>query len=360
MLCVSASSDEINPEDATSAIWLLLCGPFGSIFQSNQLTNLGNVIFYSVPLIMTGLSVAFAFKTGLFNIGAPGQYIMGTMGCLLVALTINTTNRFGGVMVWILALIVGVLFGALWGAIPGLLKAHFKINEVIVGIMSNWIAANISTWVFTNMPSIHSTMSSKPSYLTNVVNNYTPKIGLEYLFPGAYIDLGIIIAIVVAVIVLFLLNKTTFGYEIKACGFNRDASKYAGINVKRNIVISMAIAGGLSGLGACLYYLNPGIMYNYASQYSSLPSYGFNGIASAFLASCNPVGIIFSSIFIRWISMGGEYLNKLGFNQYISDVVIAVIIYLAGFSRVFYEFIDYIVKKKKLKKELPQGEEAKT
>ena len=133
------------------------------------------------------------------------------------------------------------------------------------------------------------------------------------------------------------MNKTVFGYELKACGANKEAARYAGLNEKRNIIISIAIAGALAGAGAALYYLNPGIEYKYVSQYSGLPSYGFNGIASAFLANCNPIGVVFSSILIRYLSAGGDYLVKVGFNRYVADVVVAVIIYMAGFTRIIQE-----------------------
>lgn len=344
----------INPDntisDAFEGLLIMLKGPFSSTIQKYLIANTGNMIFYSVPLIFTGLSVAIAYKTGLFNIGAPGQYLMGIIGSLTVALSIQTTDRAQGVLVWLLALLVGTLLGALWGIIPGVLKAFFNINEVIVCIMTNWIAANISSWFFKYMPAIHSTENTKGGFLQKVVANYTPKLGLDKLFPSSLIDGGIIIAILVAVAVYIVLNKTTFGFELKACGSNKNAAKYAGLNEKRNIILSIAIAGGLAGMGASLYYLNPGIEYKFLSQYASLPAYGFNGIASAFLANCNPIGVIFSSILIRFLNAGGDYLVKVGFNRYVADVVISVIIYMAGFSRVIKTFLN---KKKKEIKKIP-------
>ena len=340
MVFIAIMNDK-SPSVAFSGLGILLKGPFASKIKAYLLTNTGNVIFYAVPLIFTGLSVGVAYKTGLFNIGAPGQFIFGIMGSLTVALNIHTTNRFLGILVWILAIIVGMICGALWGVIPGVLKAFFNTNEVIICIMTNWIAANLATWYFSGQKAIISQENTKGAYLitTKVTGNGTPTLGLNNLFPGSYIDIGIIIAILVAIIIYIIMNKTTLGYELKACGANRNASKYAGLNEKRNIILSMVIAGALAGLGACLYYLNPGIEYNYVSQYSALPSYGFNGIASAFLANCNPIAIIFSSLFIRYLNMGGEYLTKVGFNRYIADIIIAVIIYTAGFSRIIREML---------------------
>ena len=356
MIIVSLVSDDISVASAFKGFGIIISGPFASSNKNYIINNLGDVIFYSVPLILTGLSVAIAYKTGLFNIGAPGQYIMGTVGSLLVALSIHTETRFAGIMVWLLAVLVGMLCGMLWGFIPGLLKAYFNINEVIISIMTNWIAANLATWIFTLdiCKGLISQENTKGAYLIKNLSNFTPKLGLDKIFVGSYIDGGIFIAIIVAILIFIILNKTTFGYELKACGMNKHASKYAGLNEKRNIVFAMGIAGALAGLAACMYYLNPGIEYKFASQYSSLPAYGFNGIASAFLANCNPLGTIFSSIFIRYINMGGEYLTKVGYNRYVADIVIAVTIYLAGFSRIIRDILN---KKRQSKKEVKKVEE---
>lgn len=348
MVVISFVSDEISLSGAFEGLVKLLKGPFASSIHRYVLSNVGNTIFYAVPLICTGLSVAVAYKTGLFNIGAAGQYVMGTMGALMVGLYLQTTNRFAGVLVWALAVLAGMVCGALWGVLSGLLKALFNINEVIVCIMTNWIAANLATWIFSGQSAIISKENTKGAYLIKPLEsgNYTPKLGLDKLFPGSYIDIGIIVAIIVAIVIYIIMNKTTFGYELRACGANRHASKYAGLNEKRNIILSMAIAGALAGLGAALYYLNPGIEYNYVSQYSNLPAYGFNGIASAFLANCNPIGVFVSSLFIRYLNMGGEYLNSVGYNRYIADIIIAIIIYTAGFSRFFRELLN---KKKRMR-----------
>lgn len=328
---------------AFRGIGYLFKGCFSSTRSNRVVIDTGNTIFYAVPLMFTGLSVGIAFKTGLFNIGAAGQFVMGTMGALLVGLYLQTTSRVAGVFVWILAVLTGMVFGMLWGIIPGLLKALFNINEVIICIMTNWIAANIATWVFENCPAIISNANTKQAYLIKASEsgNFTPTLGLDKIFQGSYIDIGIIIVIVVAIVIYIILNKTTFGYELKACGANRNASRYAGLNEKRNIVLSMAIAGALAGLGASMYYLNAGIEYNYLSQYSALPAYGFDGIAAAFLANCNPIGIIFTSIFIKYINTGGEYLanRNVQFSRYVADIIIATIIYVAGFSRIIRELL---------------------
>ena len=352
MLVITFINSENSIGDAFKGVGIIIRGPFSSNITKYMLSNTGNMIFYSVPLIFTGLSVAIAYKTGLFNIGAPGQYVMGTIGSLYVALSLHATSTFGAVLIWLLALIVGTLCGALWGMIPGLLKAFFNINEVIICIMTNWIAANISSWFFKYQTAIQSTENTKGGYLAKPLENFTPKMGLDKLLPGSLLDIGIIIAIAVAIAVYIVMNKTTFGFELKSCGSNKDAAKYAGLNEKRNIILSITIAGALAGMGASLYYLNPGIEYRFVSSYSALPAYGFNGIASAFLANCNPIGVIFSSVFIRYLNMGGDYLVGAGFNRYVADIVVAVIIYMAGFTRIIKEFLSGKYSKKKPEKDI--------
>lgn len=352
MLIITFINEGNTVNDAIKGVKIILSGPFTSTVKKYMLSNTGNMIFYAVPLIFTGLSVAIAYKTGLFNIGAPGQYIMGTIGALYVALSTQTTTSAGAVGVWALALVVGTIMGAIWGMIPGLLKAFFNINEVIICIMTNWIAANISSWFFKYQTAIQSTENTKGGYLAKNLVNYTPKGGFDKLFPGSLMDISIIIAIVVAIIIYIVLNKTTFGFELKACGANKDAARYAGLNEKRNIVLSITIAGALAGMGAALYYLNPGIEYRFVSQYSGLPAYGFNGIASAFLANCNPIGVIFSSLFIRFLNTGGDYLVKVGFNRYVADIVVAVIIYMAGFTRIIREWLNGRLSKRRPSKDI--------
>lgn len=356
MVGIALTSDGGTISDAFKGLTILLQGPFSSTVQKYVLTSTGDVIFYAVPLIFTGLSVSIAYKTGLFNIGAPGQYVMGTIGSLLVALYLHSSSAIGQFGIWLLAVLTGTLLGALWGVIPGVLKAFFDINEVIICIMTNWIAANLSSWIFKYTTAIQSTENTKGGFLMKPLENYTPRLGLDKLFPGSYIDSGIFIAIIVAIIIYVILNKTTFGFELKACGSNKNAAKYAGLNEKRNIIISIAIAGALAGMGASLYYLNSGIEYKFISQYAGLPAYGFNGIASAFLANCNPIGVVFSSLFIRYLSKGGEYLVKVKFNRYVADFIVSVIIYMAGFTRIIRE---KMLKDRKRERNKQTGEELK-
>ncbi len=340
LLILALTSDKIPLLDAFEGLAIILAGPFASGGAKNIAFVVGDMFFESAPLLMTGLSVAIAFKTGLFNIGAPGQYLMGAMGSIITALSIPTTPATA-FWVWLLALIVGMLCGMIWGLIPGLFKAFLNVNEVIVCIMTNWIAANIVSWVFANNKQFLNTQGGKTGFTLPTTANgvSTPKLGLDKLFPGSNIDIGIFIAILIAVFVYILMNKTTLGYELKACGHNKNAAKYAGMNEKRNIMLSMAIAGGLAAIGSSLYYLNGGaeLVWN---TYSKLPDNGFNGIPVALLAGNNPLGVIFSSVFLRYIDKGGYNLaGYTAYNEYVSDLIIAVIIYFAGFSKLLRELL---------------------
>ena len=306
--------------------------------------NVGNMLFRATPLILTGLSVAVAFKTGLFNIGAPGQYLMGTAATLVVALSIPSTSVPSPV-VWLLAFLSGILAGAVWGAIPGFVKAFLNINEVLACIMTNWIAANLVTWIFSESAWRNFEENGKTGYVYKTTHNgvETAKWGLDKIFPGSQVNWGIIIAVVLAVVVYIFINKTTMGYELVSCGSNRHAARYAGINDKRNIVLSMAIAGSLSGAAASLYYLSGNTEF-FWSTYQSLPATGFNGIPVALLAASNPIAIIFTGCFMSMLNIAGQQLTNLtGYNEYITDVIIATIVYLSAFSLV----IKMLISRKK-------------
>ena len=370
VLLVGLFDKEISIAAAWEGIRLVIGGIIstgrdatGTLTWGYNSTNLGNMLFRATPLIMTGLSVSVAFKTGLFNIGAPGQYLMGTCTSLAIALSIPS-GTLPSWLIWILAFLGGVVAGAIWGSIPGLVKAFLNINEVLACIMTNWIAANLVTWFFDGSKFRNMVEGTKTGYvyktaygLTNVDGVWTyvdgngvstAKMGLDKLFPNSQVNGGIIIAIVFAILVYILMSKTTLGFELKACGSNRHAARYAGIRDKRNIVLSMAISGALAGAGAALYYL-AGNTELYWSTYQSLPAVGFNGIPVALLAANNPIAVIFTGIFMAMLDIAGLQLTNLtAYNEYITDVIIAAIVYLSAFSLVIKMLFD---RKKKSRKE---------
>ena len=342
VLIVGLVSDQISGRSTWDGIRLVFMGILstgrdaaGNLSFGFNPTSIGNMLFRATPLIMTGLSVAVAFKTGLFNIGAPGQYLMGTMASLMLALGIPS-EVVPPALIWVIAFLGGVAAGAIWGAIPGLLNAYLNINVVLASIMTNWIAANVVTWGFdiSNFKNVIEGTKSAYVYRTEYNDVMTPKFGLDELFPGSQVNGGIIIAILIAILMYVIMTKTTLGYQLKACGSNRHAARYAGIKDKRNIVLSMAIAGALAAGGASLYYLSGNTEF-YWSTYQSLPDTGFNGIPVALLAANNPIGVIFTGLIMSMLDVAGTQLTALTpFNEYITDVFIAVIVYLSAFSLV--------------------------
>lgn len=348
------NSDTMSPTTAWEGFRIVLAGIFntgrdldaGGVLTFGFNSRLfGDMLFRATPLIMTGLSVALAYKTGLFNIGAPGQYLMGTMSAIVVALSLDTSKIPAG-LVWILAFLTAAVAGALWGCIPGFFKAFLNVNEVITSIMTNWIAANLVTIIFDNSKFRNMTDYGKVGYTLKLNSNgvASPKMGLDKLLGGSNANVGIVIAIVIAILIYIMISKTTFGYELKACGSNKFAAKYAGMNEKRNIVLSMAIAGALSGIGAALYYLQGDIEFFWNTS-MTLPNEGFNGIPVALLAICNPIGTVFAGLFMAYLTISGNQLSAFTpYNEYMASIIVAVIVYLSAFSLFFKGLLD---KKKK-------------
>ena len=307
---------------------------FGEMLTAgvSELPKLAKVLYQAAPLIMTGLAVAFAFKTGLFNIGASGQYTVGAFCALFCAIVLQQP--------WWVCLIAALIAGAVWGFFPGLFKALFNVNEVITAIMFNWIGMMAVNLLCMNLKKEGKLVMLPIAWVPSPIKDRTadlsyanakaiiPRAGLDTLFSSNYMNISIFLAIVVALILWVVLNRTTFGYELKACGFNKNASAYAGINAKRNIVLSMMISGAMAGLGGGLYYLAGTASYNI--QKVLLPM-GFNGISVALLAMSNPIGCIFSALFISYIQVGGESLQPI-FAKEMIDIIIAVIIYLSAFA----------------------------
>lgn len=312
-----------NSSNAVAGFLTLISGGF-----SNGTRGIGQAINQAVPIIMTGLSVGFAFKTGLFNIGTPGQFVVGAF----VAIYIGVEWTFlPGVTHWIVAIICAGIAGSLWGLVPGLMKAYLNVNEVIASIMMNYIGMYTVNYL------IPLTVydSLKNQTLTVNHNAIISKFGLDRLIPN--INGVIIIAIIAVIIIYIILNKTTLGYELKACGFSPDASKYAGINSKQKIVMSMMIAGCLAGIGGALLYL--GGTGKCLQVVDVLATEGFNGIAVALLGLSNPIGILIAGLFIAHITIGGSLMQIYGFIPQIVDIIVAIIIYFSAFSLFVKQFI---------------------
>ena len=310
----------INPAGAGEAITTVIKNFLTYKKPETQMKYFGNTLVRTAPLLMCSLSILFAYKAGLFNIGAAGQYCAGAGMALYAALAWH--------MPWWLCMIMAMLGGALLGVISGLLKSYCNVNEVISGIMLNWITLYVVNILLTNVKEAASPYTMPVAHVNG--GAIIPSLGLGKLFNNnQYVTLAIPLAILIAVGLHILLEKTRLGYELKATGNNKNAAKYCGMAERRNLILTLAIGGALAGLGAAMLYLT-GYEQWQCSQ-SSVPAMGFNGIAAAFLGGLNPIGTILASFFIQHITIGGAYVDKTMYCAQVSDPISAIIIYLCGF-----------------------------
>ena len=310
----------INPNGAGEAIMTVIKNFLTYKKPATQMKYFGNTLVRTAPLLMCSLSILFAYKAGLFNIGAAGQYCAGAGMALYAALAWH--------MPWWLCMIMAMAGGALLGVISGLLKSYCNVNEVISGIMLNWITLYVVNILLTNVKEAASPYTMPVAHVNS--SAIIPSLGLGKLFSdNQYVTLAIPLAILIAVGIHILLEKTRLGYELKATGNNKNAAKYCGMAERRNLILTLAIGGALAGLGAAMLYLT-GYEQWQCSQ-SSVPAMGFNGIAAAFLGGLNPIGTILASFFIQHITIGGAYVDKTMYCAQVSDLISAIIIYLCGF-----------------------------
>ena len=317
-----------NPSQAYGGFMMILQGGF-----TDGIQGIGQMLYYATPIIMTGLSVGFAFQTGLFNIGAPGQFTVGAYVAILIG--VKCTFLPAGIHCFV-AIVGAALAGALWGMVPGLLKAFRNVNEVIASIMMNYIGMYLVNMLIQR--TIYDQVKNQSMAVASTAN--LPKAGLDKIFPNSDINVGILIVIAFVILIYVILNRTTFGYELKACGKNPNASKYAGINAKRNIVLSMVIAGALSGIGGALLYLADS--GKYLQVLDIIAPEGFSGISVALLGMSNPIGILFAGLFIGHLTVGGYNMQLFDFAPEVIDMIIAAIIYCGALSLLFRGIIHKI------------------
>ncbi|MCF7931488.1 MAG: ABC transporter permease [Acholeplasmataceae bacterium] len=330
-----------NPGDAFQALFTLLIGGF-----NGGLKGIGNMLYQAAPIILTGLAVAFAFKTGLFNIGASGQMMMGAY----VAIFIGVKWQLPGGIHWIVAMLIGTLAGGVWGLIPGLLKAVSNVNEVISSIMMNYIAGH---WLIYLIKA--NIFNGSYSRSTNILPTAQLPM-LTSIFPDSSANIGILIAIGVAILAHIIVHKTTLGFQLRASGFSMDGSKYAGMNTKANIITAMSISGLFAGLAGALAYLVVG--KTIGTAFEIFPQ-GFDGISVALLGLGEPLGALFAGLFLSNLRMGGFYMQSYGFVPQIIDMIIAVIIYITAISialqaalKIYGDRMRAWFKKRKLKEEV--------
>ena len=325
----------INPGGAWEAIKAVIKNFFFYPAGPARAKYFGNTLVKAAPLVMCSLSILFAYKVGLFNIGVAGQYVAGSAAALYAALAWH--------LPWYWCLLLAIIAGGVLGAISGALKAYCNVNEVISGIMLNWIALYTTNILLTNVKEASSPYTNDlASYNASAI---LPGMGLSKLFGGnQYVTMAIPLAIIAAIVVMIVLNKTKFGYELKATGNNKNAAKYCGMKEKRNIIVTLIIGGCLAGMGAALLYLTG--MEQWSCSQSSVPAMGFNGIAAAFLGCLDPIGSLLSSFFIQHITNGGGYVDKTMYCSQVSDLISAIIIYLCGFVLFFRQTMNARIARK--------------
>lgn len=328
----------INPGGAGTAIVAILKNFLYYPSAMAATKYFGTTLVKASALLMCSLSVLFAWKVGLFNIGAAGQYVVGVGACLYCGLQLGAP--------WYVCLLAAILVGAAAGGISGILKAYLNVNEVISCIMLNWIGLYCVNMLLTTVKE-QSTPYTKPLSSTNK-SALLPSMGLDQIFAkNEFVTIGLPLAVVMAILVWIFLEKTKFGYELKATGMNKNAAKYCGMREKRNIILTMVIAGGLAGFGAGIFYLTG--IEQWMVQQTTVPAMGFNGIAAAFLGGSNPIGVVFSSYFIQHITSGGTYVDKTMYCTQISDLISAFIIYLCGFVLFFKIWLNRYLDKREEK-----------
>ena len=326
----------INPAGAGDAIKTIILNFLTRSSSAARAKALGNTLAKTAPLLMCALSICFCYKVGLFNIGAPGQYEAGACIGLYAAIAWHTP--------WFISLIFAAIAGAVVGAISGALKAYRNVNEVISGIMLNWIILYLTNTILGGKKTkdIASPYTMKLGAAGHVK---IPSAGLNTLFANnKTVTIAIPLAILFAILIWVILSKTKFGYELRATGFNKEAAKYAGMKEKQNIIVTLAIGGALAGIGAAFLFLTG--YQEWSTTQNSVPAMGFNGIAATFLGGLHPIGTIFASFFIQSITDGGALINKSVYPSQISDLISSIIIYLCGFVLFFKFAINNWISKK--------------
>ncbi|MCI5839142.1 MAG: ABC transporter permease [Peptoniphilaceae bacterium] len=328
-----------NPVETYS---LLITG----IFQKPK--NIAWTIVNATPLIFTGLSFAFALKTGLFNIGAEGQYIVGTIVAFLVGFLVDLPP----IIHIPLILISAVIAGAIYGGISGFIKAKFGMSEVISTIMLNWIAFYMNNFIVNmkafkkpnSMGTFDILESGKITFFKDGVKNMSP---FFMNFFAAPVHFGIILAIISSIVIWFILKKTTLGYKLKSVGYNPYASEYAGINVNAKLTQAMAISGILAALGGACQLLG----YSYSlTSLSAMQNFGFNGMAVSLLAYNNPIGCIVSALFFGGLNYtSGNVQRVTGAPSELIQIIIGTIVLFTAIPYVFKIIKAKIAKKRSIK-----------
>ena len=303
---------------------------YGRLISSvTSLKGFSYVIVYSIPYIVVGLSVAFSFKTGVFNIGAEGQFVVGSMAAACVGILAGNLPK---PLLIPLCFLAAMAAGACWGVIVGFLKTKWGINEVLSMIMFNWIAFYLSNFI-AGIPAIHSDGTAEAT--KNISANASTLLSKEFIKSAGLaptMNWGILVAIAMTVLVWFIIEKTTLGYELKAVGANKFAAEYGGISVNRSILTALAISGALAGLGGALQLMGMG---SRISVFSSQEGFGFAGIVVALIGCSNPFGVLIAGIFYGALMYGGSKLNLVGAPTQLINVIVGTVVFFIAISVIF-------------------------
>lgn len=284
-------------------------------------------LIYAAPLIFTGLSVAFSFKTGVFNIGAEGQFVVGSLTACVLGILIKAP----AIIHVPLCFLGAALAGGIWGAIVGVLKIKKGVNEVLSYIMFNWIAFYLSNFVV-NLSIIHKDGGGEATKdIAATARILAPKSIIAATGASAA-NYGFILAIIFAVIVWFIINRTTLGFKLRAVGFSNTAAQYAGIDTGKSFLTAMAFSGALAGIGGAVQLMG---MSGRISQFSGQEGYGFQGITVALIASSNPIACIFAGIFYGAMKYGGGKLSLVNAPAEVVDIIMGIIILFIAISSLF-------------------------
>ncbi len=316
------------------AIFLLIAGispavAYGKLFNSifGKPKYLFWTLIYASPLIFTGLSVAFSFRTGVFNIGAEGQFVVGA----LTACSLGILVDLPAVIHVPLCIIAAAAAGMIWSLIVGILKVKRGIHEVLSFIMFNWIAFYLSNYVV-NLSVIHKEGGGEASKdVLDSARLLFPE-GLRKAFDCSAANWGIVMAILAAVIIWVIIEKTTLGYKLKAVGFNSNGALYAGINADRSVLTALGISGALAGLGGAVQILG---MSGRLSQFAGQEGFGFEGITVALIGSSSPIGCIFSGLFYGAMKYGGSKLSIVKAPSEVVDIIMGCVILFIAISQIF-------------------------
>ncbi|MEA3424331.1 MAG: ABC transporter permease [Bacillota bacterium] len=326
----------INPLGAFKALARTMTGVnFDKLFTDKMFNAryFGEFLTTALPITLTGLSVAFAFRTGLFNIGAEGQLLVGAMAATITSIMLDLP----AIIHLPIVLLSAALAGALWGFVPGILKAKYNVHEVVVTIMMNYTALHTTNYLLKKLPgsSLIKTVKSNPSgtlqsdFIANITNN-------------SRLHWGIIVVGLSIFVFWYIIEKTSFGFELRSVGFNPDASKYAGMKVTRNVVYSMMIAGAFAGLAGAMLSIGT---FDYGRVLVGFENYGFDGIAVALLGGTAAIGVLLSGLLFGGLKSAQPLMQANGVPLEIAKIISSLIVLFVAMKYGFEMWLRTYAKK---------------